>query len=383
MTPARQTAAGTPCLDGHHTVAVACLLPSPEQSPIPCPKVRGPAHPRSARCHAGPAVCTHHCRPVPPADPGGRPHGRPDAGEARPRQQDDTVPAAAPDGAARASRTPRRAVREEEAATGGGQGEEGERRAGRTAGAHGGAARGDGRAVAGAAAVHPERAPAALRGRWTGNPDRPGRQFDGPPSGCPIGPTGGSYIQNGSFALFEREQRSRPQDPAASHRPIRIPVYLLDVGRRPLADEQLHGGLDDVDAPAGRDGHDERRLRVAFGRTPQRPLPWARAIRSTSSTPAGRWSEVDRRRHDVGGLEVDLGDVFSVRDIAVDASDPVNDIVMVATDFGFYRSIDGGATLSADPERSGRALPGQVDAGASPRPARAGWPPAQINAPRP
>jgi len=60
---------------------------------------------------------------------------------------------------------------------------------------------------------------------------------------------------------------------------------------------------------------------------------------------------------DAWGTVVNLASATSVRDIKVDTSG-VNDIVMVATDAGFFRSADGGTTYDTSPNASigGRAL---------------------------
>jgi len=57
---------------------------------------------------------------------------------------------------------------------------------------------------------------------------------------------------------------------------------------------------------------------------------------------------------------IDLGNALSVRDILVDTSGP-DDILVVATDDGLYRSIDSGRVVREDPGRRGGTVPGPGD----------------------
>ena len=162
----------------------------------------------------------------------------------------------------------------------------------------------------------------------------------GAPIWVPIGPTGADYEQNTSATGLVRDSgRVRailphPTDPKT--------VYLLTSGGglwvtntftssppawRPLTDAQVTTGGGSV----------------AFGRTPSvlylglgDPFDIVNVggamLKSTNS--GASWTNL-----------VDLGTPLSVRDVKVDTSAP-QDIVLVATDTGLFRSIDAGTTYA-------------------------------------
>jgi hypothetical protein len=162
------------------------------------------------------------------------------------------------------------------------------------------------------------------------------------PQWVPIGPTGADYEQNGPLTGFVRDSgRVRtilphPTDPDT--------VYLLTAGGglwvtnnftassstwRPLTDFLVttSGGS------------------VAFGRTPSVlylglgdpfDVIGVGGVMEKSIDGGATWTNM-----------VDLGTPFAVRDVKVDTSvgtSVVQDIVLVATDAGLYRSVDGGTT---------------------------------------
>jgi hypothetical protein len=160
------------------------------------------------------------------------------------------------------------------------------------------------------------------------------------PQWVPIGPTGADYEQNGSFTGFVRDSgRARTILP---HPTDSDTVYFLTSGGglwvtnnftatqstwRPLTDSLVttSGGS------------------VAFGRTPSvlylglgDPFDVINVggVMAKSIDGGVTWTNI-----------VDLGFPFSVRDVKVDTSG-TQDIVLVATDQGLFRSIDGGVTYA-------------------------------------
>jgi hypothetical protein len=173
------------------------------------------------------------------------------------------------------------------------------------------------------------------------------------PRWLPIGPTGATYEENGVI-YFERDSgRARRILP---HPTDGNTVYFLTSGGGLWRTNNFNAASTTwtplQDALGTTSGGS-----VAFGRTPNvlylgtgDPFDLVNTGGSVvKSTDGGTtW-----------GAEVDLGDVFSIRDIAVDTSDPVNDIVMVATDFGFYRSVDSGATFAKTASGPGEPFEGK------------------------
>ena len=189
-------------------------------------------------------------------------------------------------------------------------------------------------------------------GAVTGGPDRPnGSSTD--PQWLPIGPTGGTFIQN-FYTLSEQDSgRARkilphPTDPDT--------VYFLTSGGGLWRTNNFSASSTTwtplQDAMGTTSGGS-----VAFGRTPNVLYLGTGDPFDFVNTGGSMVKSID------GGTtwapEIDLGDVFSVHDVAVDTSDPINDIVMVATDFGFYRSIDGGATYALTQSGPGQPFQGK------------------------
>jgi hypothetical protein len=157
----------------------------------------------------------------------------------------------------------------------------------------------------------------------------------------PIGPTGADYQQNGTFTIFERDSgRARtilphPTDPDT--------LYFLTSGGglwvtnnftassptwRPLTDS----------LPTTAGGS------VSFGRTPLVLYLGLGDPFDVINVGGAMVKSID------GGANwtniVDLGTPMSVRDVKVDIS-TAQDIVLVATDTGLFRSPDGGLTYAS------------------------------------
>jgi hypothetical protein len=174
------------------------------------------------------------------------------------------------------------------------------------------------------------------------------------PQWLPIGPTGASYWQNGGFTVFERDSgRVRKILP---HPTDLDTVYLLTSGGGLWHTNNFNSPSTTwtplQDAMGTTSGGS-----VAFGRTPNVLYLGTGDPFDLVNTGGSMVKSTDGGT--TWGPEVDLGDVFSIRDIAVDTSDPVNDIVMVATDFGFYRSVDGGATFALAASGPGEPFAGK------------------------
>ena len=163
------------------------------------------------------------------------------------------------------------------------------------------------------------------------------------PIWVPIGPTGADYEQNGSYTGFVRDSgRVRtilphPTDPKT--------VYLLTSGGGLWVTNTFTSPLSSwrplTDAQATTGGG-----AVAFGRTPSvlylglgDPFDIVNVggamLKSTNSGTS--WTNL-----------VDLGTPLSVRDVKVDSS-ATQDIVLVATDAGLFRSIDAGTSYAPIP----------------------------------
>ena len=170
------------------------------------------------------------------------------------------------------------------------------------------------------------------------------------PAWIPIGPDGADYESNGSFTGAVRDSgRARkilphPTDPDT--------VYFLASGGGLWVTHNFTSPTttwtpltDNLPTTTGGS--------VAFGRTPTvlylglgDPFDVINigGAMVTSTDGGLTWGPVQ-----------DLS-AFSVRDILVDSSDPVNDTVLVATDGGLFRSTDSGVTYSPIPV----GVPGQV-----------------------
>ena len=157
------------------------------------------------------------------------------------------------------------------------------------------------------------------------------------PSWVPIGPTGADYEQN-AISYFQRDSgRARrilphPTDPNT--------VYFLTSGgglwvSHDFSAAQAHWRplTDFLSTTSGGS--------VAFGRTPSVLYLGTGDPFDVVNVGGSMAKSIDGGT--TWGAEFDLGSSASVRDVAVDASAPT-DIVLVATDFGFYRSTDGGTT---------------------------------------
>src|SRR5882672_3724347 len=174
------------------------------------------------------------------------------------------------------------------------------------------------------------------------------------PAWVPIGPEGADYETNGAFTGFVRDSgRVRrilphPTDPDT--------LYLLTSGGGLWVTHNFTSSattwtpLTDL-LPTTTGGS------VAFGRTPNvlylgtgDPFDVINIGGSiVKSTDGGQtWGPV-----------IDLGAALSVRDILVDTSGP-QDVVLVATNDGLYRSIDSGVSYSQIQGGIGQTFQGQV-----------------------
>ena len=195
------------------------------------------------------------------------------------------------------------------------------------------------------------RAEAARNGGADG-PASPSMMSPPAPVWLPIGPTGADYEQNG-VTYFERDSgRARkilphPSDPDT--------VYFLSSGgglwrtndftAHPPTWTPLQDALGTTSGGS-----------VAFGRTPNVLYLGTGDFFDLVNVGGSIAKSIDGGT--TWGTEVDLGDVLSIRDIGVDTSAP-DDIVLVATDFGFYRSTDGGVTFHLTASGPGQPFQGK------------------------
>ena len=167
------------------------------------------------------------------------------------------------------------------------------------------------------------------------------------PVWVPIGPTGADYEQNGSFTGLARDSgRARTILP---HPTDANTVYFLTSGgglwvtNNFTASPPTWTPLTDSLVTTGGGS-------AAFGRTPNVLYLGLGDPFDLINSGGVMVKSID------GGMTwtnmVDLVNAFSVRDVKVDTSGP-QDIVLVATDFGLFRSPDGGVTYAAIPGPGG------------------------------
>jgi|GEM_PF-1074824 len=170
------------------------------------------------------------------------------------------------------------------------------------------------------------------------------------PAWIPIGPTSGDMDQNGSFTgLFVDSGRARAILPHPTDPNI---VYFLTSGGglwkttnfmssnttwAPLTDNLPTTGGGSM--AFGRDGDT---IYLGLGDPYDQILVGGSMVKTTDG--GNTWSPM-----------IELGNTVSVRTVGVDTSGP-NDIVMVGTEQGMFRSADSGATYSAVPTFAGMAL---------------------------
>src|SRR5712671_134711 len=163
----------------------------------------------------------------------------------------------------------------------------------------------------------------------------------GSPTWVPIGPTGADYEQNGSFTGFVRDSgRARTILP---HPTDSNTVYFLTSGGGLWVTHNFTSATttwapltDSLPTTGGGS--------VAFGRTSTMLYLRLTHPLNLINSAGVMFKSVD------GGTNwtnnVDLVSAMSVRDVKVDTS-ASQDIILVATDFGLFRSIDGGTSYSA------------------------------------
>src|SRR6267154_2173765 len=163
----------------------------------------------------------------------------------------------------------------------------------------------------------------------------------GSPTWVPIGPTGADYEQNGSFTGFVRDSgRARTILPSPTDANT---VYFLTAGGGLWVTHNFTSATttwapltDSLPTTGGG--------AVAFGRTSSvlylglgDPFDLINSAGVMFKSTDGGASWIN---------DVDLVNAMSVRDVKVDTSGS-QDIILVATDFGLFRSIDGGSSYSA------------------------------------
>jgi hypothetical protein len=190
---------------------------------------------------------------------------------------------------------------------------------------------------------------AMREGRNHRDRDRDRRRPQGP-QWVNIGPTGAEYEQNGSFTGHVQDSgRARtilphPTDPDV--------VYVLTSGgglwrtnNWTSADIKWKSLTDDLPTTGGGAvsfGRNPSTLYLGLGDPYDQILVGGAVVKSRNG--GGQWDPM-----------IELGSAVSVRDLKVDTSGR-QDVVLVATDSGLYRSADSGATYSAVPTFSGQSV---------------------------